>query len=155
MKLNIPGGIGMALLAAVAAGYALSGDVMDGRKLVLGINAEPIVGSCYGCIVCSSSRHEMKDDIPHQIFETFHVCADGGDHDCQDHNGCSAALPPSELGQLWIAIQTLEGPELKAIMSSYPQVEYNSRRGVFQVRQCGGLVAQVPLTAAQARTLAD
>jgi hypothetical protein len=154
MKLHIPGSIGIVLAAALSASFALE-ERIDGKELVLSLSAQPMSDVCYSCIACSTTQHDMHNDTPHRIFQIAHACAQGGDHECDTHPACSGELEPDELGKLWAALQTFDGAELHAIMDAYPQVEYNRRRSVFQVRRCGALVGQLPLNSAQLNTLAE
>ena len=97
---------------------------------------------------------EIEDDPETDIFQIDHDCVDGDDHQCDDHPDCIRS-GAAELGQLWHALTTFQGRELKAVVAAYPEVVFNPERKALQILWCQGVIAHLPLNDSQMRALAE
>jgi hypothetical protein len=129
-----------------------------GRLTVLAIEgAEPMsMQGCKACIWCGTDAHaggfiENKPEL-NMYSHDEHGCEPSGD--CDSVTLCLAPEPsPEELGQLWVALSTLEGNRLEEVVEAYDFVTYNEERRAFQFTRCGATVGHLPLTDAQVASL--
>lgn len=127
-----------------------------GRVLVRSIEgAAPMrLVSCNACIGCGTDQHLLGELSPptYNFFSESHDCQTG--HECEDDRMClTPDASPDELGQLWVALSTLEGARLAEVVAAYDFVTYNVERQAFQLDACGVTLGHLPLRTAQIESL--
>lgn len=131
-----------------------------GRATVLAIEGvDPMaMPGCIACIWCGPDSHaggiiQNKPEL-NIYFHDEHGCETSGD--CDSVTQCIAPeASPQELGQLWVALSTLEGAQLAEVVEAYDFVTYNKERRALQFDRCGATLGHLPLTDAQTASLAS
>ena len=145
----------LTLTALAASGVAPVGEGA-GRDLVRSIEgATPMrLASCNACIGCGTDQHLLAQLSPptYNFFSDSHDCETG--HECEDDTMClSPDASPEEIGQLWLALSTLDGPQLAEVVAAYDFVSYNEERQAFQLDACGVTIGHLPLNTEQVESL--
>lgn len=144
----------LALVAVAGVGIVVPATELPGRSLVLSIEGAAAISptSCQACVGCGGEWHRLKFSTSDLFYSGGpHGCTDN--HDCEDDDECPLPISDEELGQLWVALSTFEGRDLRMVLDAYTFVHYNAGRQALQIEKCGGLVAHLPLTPAQVQSL--
>lgn len=135
---------------------AANGDQLDvdGKELVLALEAPALVPACWSCTACQQGNSHVMHILFNpetDIFGIGHECAYGTDHDCEDHDLC--LLPEEdELGKLWRALETFDGEQLRSVVAAYAHVVvFNAERSALQIIACDGVIGHIPLSGTRLR----
>jgi hypothetical protein len=170
--------IASASLAGVAAAFGTSTSD-SARTLFIDVEKLPVgASSCGWCRNClgghdmgATGNYQYHDCIP-TFCQDHPTCSGGDDPPCPD---CGSAVTTkrlafegraagarsdgpaaSTLGELWHAATEGDAESLGAVMRGYgPALYLNRARCSLQIRRCGQLVANVPLSPERVMLIAE